>query len=74
MGRIFIPISEKKALEIETNPQNYSFYIVFKFDGLEKISWYNEFSDGTITLPKSDKLRLLVIENNTENIYYDKIY
>lgn len=70
----FIPVSENEAIEIEENPTNFSFYIVFKFSGTEKVKWKNTFSDGTITLPKSDKIRLLIVENSSKKIIYDRVH
>lgn len=70
----FIPLSESDGLNIENDPKKYSYIVIFKINGFESVVWDNEFSNGKIKLPRVDKLRLVVLENSTNKIYFDKIY
>jgi hypothetical protein len=70
----FVPMTEENAIKIENEPSSFSYVIIFKINGIQKVKWANEFSDGTIILPRADKLRLLIIENETQDIYFDNMY
>ena len=70
----FIPLSESDGLNIENEPQKYSYIVLFKINGFETVAWDNMFANWKIALPRVDKLRLVVFENSTNRIYFDKIY
>lgn len=71
---IFIGLSEENAIKVETSPNNFTFLFLFKISGIEKVVCYNPFSNGFITIPTAQKLRILIYENNTKNVVYDKLF
>ena len=70
----FIPLSESDGINIENDSNNCSYIVIFKINGLETVRWDNVFADWKITLPRVNKLRLVILNNKTRKIYFDKIY
>jgi len=70
----FIPLSESDGINIENDPKNYSYIVIFKINSFETVVWDMKYGNWKISLPKVNKLRLLVIENNTKKIYFDEIF
>lgn len=70
----FIPLSESDGINIENDSNNCSYIVIFKINGLETVRWDNVFADWKITLPRVNKLRLVILNNKTQKIYFDKIY
>jgi len=73
---LFIPMDESNALEIENNRENVVLFIFFKPNGKEIIT-YKEILEPSIKQSnylKSDYLRILIVNENQEKIYYDKTF
>ncbi len=76
---LFIPIDEKKGLDIEKDRKNYEIYFIFTPSGKETVSFkYQDIMRGTILCKvntlKADKVRMLVVYKKTGDILYDKTY
>jgi hypothetical protein len=78
--RLFIPMNETNALEIENDKENISIYYFFTPNGKEAISYQFICADGYSfcntkqTLLKADKVRVIVAHKTTGKIYFDKTY
>ncbi len=84
---IFLPISEEEAVKMEEDKyNNVVIYFVFNIEALKDVT-FNYVNDNpiyvskkinfkTATLPivETSKLRIIVINEATKYIYYDKIY
>ena len=81
--KLFLEISEENGLEIENNREEIQLYYFFKPTGFEKTTfkfynydtgrfqgWYNITNDDL----KSETVRIVVTNNITGKIYYDKTY
>jgi hypothetical protein len=81
--KLFLPMSEETGLEIENDKENIAVYFFFTPTGREKstFKFYNmvESSDAgwyniTHNDIKSDKVRVVVANKSSGNIYFDKTY
>ena len=83
---IFLPISEAEAAKMEDDKYNVAIYFVFNIEALKDVT-FNYVNDNpiyvskkinfkTATLPvvETSKLRIIVINEATNYVYYDKIY
>ncbi len=78
--KLFIPMNENNALEIENDNNNIAIYYFFTPNGKETISYQFICSDGYSfcnkkeALLKADKVRVIVAHKATGKIYFDKTY
>jgi hypothetical protein len=77
--RLFVPMTEENGLEIENNPTKVRVYFLFRISGKQTVhfkymcltyGWY----DMTQKLLYSDKVRVVVANEETGKIYFDKVY
>ena len=77
---MFLPINEESGLEIENAKESIDIYFIFTPNGSEKISYnfiYAFTGRSTLTTTyniKTDKVRVVVVNNITEKIYFDKTF
>ncbi len=76
--KLFIPIDNKTGLEIENNKPQVSIIFAFKVVGKTSFS-YKCFVEGRSIIEeanilKADSVRLLIVNESLDKIYYDKLY
>ncbi len=69
----FFPIGKEKALQIENNStDNLKMIILFKPTGIKKVKL--SFPLNNQNFATTDRIRLLILNSKTSEIYYDKIF
>ncbi len=78
LEKLFIPLDDTLGLEIENNRSNVHVYLFFAISGKENVmyklgkdeNWHNSQSN----VLKSDKVRVVVGNDSTGRVYFDKTY
>ncbi len=81
--RLFLPVNEEAGLQIENDPDKVAVYFIFRVNDKQTVHFKFEsvMSDGSIEwyvitqkLLYADRVRVLIANEETGDIYFDKLY